>query len=155
MRNGWERQVHTAYTHGLTDGREGRESRPEHFAGGFVAAYEQGYKHGLKAREQDRRFNRRLREKADAIAAAERFGYRDGCAGIEERPERLAKRLRPIYLKGHAEGTHAVAECPTCQAGGFGPDHAGSIACRNFRVTGRGSIAAGGTIAHCTCAGCF
>ena len=48
-------------------------------------------------------------------------------------------------------------DCKTCRdfPGGFGPSHEGSSACRNFRVLGHGAIAAGGTTAHCTCAGCF
>ena len=48
-------------------------------------------------------------------------------------------------------------DCPICvkHPNIPGPDHEGSSACRNFRVTGHGAIAAGGTVAHCTCAGCF
>ncbi len=48
-------------------------------------------------------------------------------------------------------------DCKTCREfpGEFGPNHEGSSACRNYRVCGHGSIAAGGTVAHCTCAGCF
>ena len=51
-------------------------------------------------------------------------------------------------------------DCPTCVQGiktgqDYGPGHDGSSACRNYRVMGHGAIAAGGTTAHCTCAGCF
>jgi hypothetical protein len=48
-------------------------------------------------------------------------------------------------------------DCPTCRnhPDGYGPSHEGSRACRNYRVLGHGAIAAGGTTAHCTCAGCF
>lgn len=35
-----------------------------------------------------------------------------------------------------------------------GPSHNGSRACRNMRRTGHGAIAAGGTVAHCSCSGC-
>lgn len=46
--------------------------------------------------------------------------------------------------------------CRTCWIGGFMmPTHNGSVACRQARRTTNGSIAAGGTITHCTCAGCF
>ena len=45
------------------------------------------------------------------------------------------------------------AACPTCdeieQRGGFGPSHDGSPRCAS------GSIAAGGTHAHCACDVCF
>lgn len=48
-------------------------------------------------------------------------------------------------------------ECPTCTEypGVFGPSHEGSRSCNNYRVTGQGAIAAGGTTAHCTCDACF
>ena len=48
-------------------------------------------------------------------------------------------------------------DCPTCRdhPGAMGPSHEGSRACRNHRVTGHGAIAAGGTDAHCSCAGCW
>ena len=44
-----------------------------------------------------------------------------------------------------------MTECPTCKeiAGGFGPSHDGSVNCES------GSIASGGTHAHCTCDTCF
>jgi hypothetical protein len=45
-------------------------------------------------------------------------------------------------------------ECPTCELirtkhGGCGPSHNGSPRCES------GSIASGGTRAHCTCSRCF
>lgn len=47
----------------------------------------------------------------------------------------------------------SVIECRTCAeiitAGGFGPSHLGSSACRS------GSIASGGRNAHCPCDTCF
>jgi ssDNA-binding Zn-finger/Zn-ribbon topoisomerase 1 len=48
-------------------------------------------------------------------------------------------------------------DCPTCSAilDGFGPSHNGSTCCRNVRAGGNGAIAAGGTVPHCTCDGCF
>lgn len=48
-------------------------------------------------------------------------------------------------------------DCPICRSypGEFGPSHEGSRACRNYELTNHGAIAAGGTLAHCTCNGCF
>jgi ssDNA-binding Zn-finger/Zn-ribbon topoisomerase 1 len=48
-------------------------------------------------------------------------------------------------------------DCDTCRnyPSAFGPSHSGSRACRQKSVTGSGAIAAGGTDAHCSCAGCF
>lgn len=97
---GWQRDVATAYAHGLDDGRKGIEARPERMAGGFTRAYLDGHAHGK--------------------------AQRDACE--------QCKRIKEL---------------------GFGPDHNGSAACRNFRFGGHGAIAAGGDVAHCTCAGCF
>lgn len=44
----------------------------------------------------------------------------------------------------------ACAECERIQRAGFGPSHNGARACRMGR-----SIASGGDLAHCSCAGCF
>jgi len=47
----------------------------------------------------------------------------------------------------------AYPDCNLCQAihagGGFGPSHDGSTHCES------GSLASGGTHAHCTCDTCF
>lgn len=54
---------------------------------------------------------------------------------------------------GDQAGALAVVEvaCPACSqiGGGFGPSHEGSPLCRC------GSLAAGGSRAHCTCDTCF
>lgn len=57
------------------------------------------------------------------------------------------------------ESAGGVAPCETCamiaeRPDRFGPSHEGSRLCRNAEW-GNGSIASGGTRAHCTCAGCF
>lgn len=48
--------------------------------------------------------------------------------------------------------------CPTCRnyPGEFGPSHEGSLSCNNYTPgRQRGSLASGGTEAHCTCDACF
>lgn len=50
------------------------------------------------------------------------------------------------WQDAHEKATYGVSH---------GPTHNGSASCRQMRVTGHGAIAAGGTIAHCDCAGCF
>jgi hypothetical protein len=54
---------------------------------------------------------------------------------------------------GAAKEWRNLAQCKTCETvreeGGFGPSHNGSPLCRS------GSIASGGTRAHCTCDTCF
>lgn len=46
-------------------------------------------------------------------------------------------------------GPIADGDCPTCFRGGFAPSHDGSSRCES------GSIASGGSRAHCSCDVCF
>ena len=63
--------------------------------------------------------------------------------------ELIEHKLRALLSEGLPQG--AEPDCPTClQIGsGMGPTHQGSKNCKS------GSIASGGTLAHCTCGICF
>lgn len=82
----------------------------------------------------------------------------DAANDLEEpmRQVREALEFADSFLPG--DGTYPLRHtCHGCHYGALhgGPSHAGNPSCRNKQKTGSGSIAAGGTTAHCTCAGCF
>lgn len=65
------------------------------------------------------------------------------------------------YSEELANGKACPAHCETCRAcmnnaGKLAPSHFGSRFCYNAeRGKEAGSLASGGTVAHCSCSGCF
>ncbi len=105
---------------------------------------------------------RRERDLAAALAHAVEWA-KEACPGQNTRwwENVLADRLHPdpdhcydCDCPKKDCACASVAICVTCEDirtkhGGFGPSHEGSKLCES------GSIASGGTIAHCSCDTCF
>lgn len=80
--------------------------------------------------------------------------HADGGAGLMvERDDDYTRGYLAGWADAARDRTPEVPGCDVCKRvadAGFGPSHRGHACCRMGRA-----LAAGGDVAHCTCAGCF
>lgn len=117
------------------------EERPAHWQDGETAThYATGYPKSASAQHQD----------AYIAANKEKEAKRRAADDVErEKLHAQNREAMKAQAAKKAEHEKKKANCPTCKHGGPGPDHDGSPFCRS------GSIASGGTKAHCSCDTCY